>query len=106
MKKKILAIALAVIGIALWFQPLRSLGPIHQSGQQLDQLALGLIAFPALFALFTWIGQKTISLVFAALYVLLTGYFVFEIGFNHLGYGLMGIVACSLASLYVGSLKK
>lgn len=106
MSKKILAIIVAAIGIALWFQPLRSFGPLHQTGQQLDHLALGLIAFPALFALFTWINQKIISLVFAALYVLLAGYYVFEFGFNNLGYGLMGIVACALASLYVGSMKK
>lgn len=96
---KLEAILIAIVGVAFWFQPLRDLGLIKQTGPQLDQLALGLVALPVLFALFVWINQKAIATLCSALYVGLAGYYVYTFGINYVGYGLFAICACALASL-------
>lgn len=102
MDKKIIAVVIAAISAFMWFQPFNSFGMFYQSGEHWGGLAYGLLILPALFAVAAWINQKQLALIFSVLSLLLAGKYLVQIGGN-VGWGLLGIVACSVLSVLIAA---
>jgi len=100
MDKKTIAVIVAAASIYFWFQPFSSFGYFYQSGQHWGGLAYGLMVLPILFAIFFWINQKQLSLIFSILALLLSCNFLMKVG-TSVGWGLLGLLICSGISVYI-----
>lgn len=103
MENKVISVVVAAASAYLWFQPFNSFGMFFQSGQHWGGIAYGLLILPALFAVSAFINQKSLAVVFSILSALLTGKFILQIGLENIGWGLMGLGACSLVSVLLAS---
>jgi hypothetical protein len=100
MDNKVISVVVAAVAIFMWFQPFNSFGMFYQSGEHWGGLAYALLILPGLFAITVWFHQKQLSVIFSILSVLLAGKYLLQIGSN-VGWGLLGIVACSFISVFL-----
>ncbi|SDI53669.1 hypothetical protein SAMN04488540_10227 [Ferrimonas sediminum] len=102
MNKKIVAVILALASAFFWYQPFNSFAGFYQTGEHWGGVAYGLMVLPVLFAIAIWARQKALAVVFSVATLLLAGKYILDIGDN-VGWGLMGIAACAVASVLLSA---
>lgn len=104
MNTKLAGTLLGVAGTLLWFMPfvhLQWMGTnAYQTGQHIGGIAWLLLFACFAYAVLSWMGQHVPRIIAAAVALAISLLFLAQVG-EAAGGGLLGIIACSMAGIWL-----